>query len=151
MRKSIAITLIAFLLFAASCGNPKNLVYQDVRNFSIQKLSLTPEIGMDIQFYNPNNFGMTLKDGDIDVYMNDKIIGNAKLTHSYKVPGLDTFLLPVTFNANLEGVVSNAIVLLSNKEVNIKLQGSVKAGRGVFINLPINYQGKQKLNVPDFK
>jgi LEA14-like dessication related protein len=151
MRTSFVILLSAFLLFAISCGNPKNLVYQDVRNFTVQKLSLTPEIGMDIQFYNPNNFGLTMKDADINVYMNDKFIGNAKLTRSYKVPGLDTFLLPVTFSADLQGVISNAIVLLSNKEVDIKLQGNVKAGKGVFVNVPVNYRGKQKLNVPDFK
>ena len=150
MRIRYAILMLTIIIFSA-CGNPQNLVYQDVKNFTIQKLSLTPEIGMDIQFYNPNNFGMTMKDADIDVYMNDKYIGNAKLTRSYSVPGRDTFLLPVALTADLKGVVSNAIVLLSNKEVDLKLQGSVKAGKGVFINIPINYKGKQKLDVPDFK
>ncbi len=142
---------IIFALFLAvglfSCGNPKDLVYQDVKHFRINKISLTPEIGLDVQFYNPNKYGMTLKDANIDLYINDKLVGKAFLPEKYSAPGLDTFLLPVVLAADLKNVIPNAIALVGNKEVTIRLAGSVKAGKGVFVNIPINYAGKQKLNV----
>ena len=139
-----------YFLFALllSCANPKNLVYQDVKNFRIAKLDLKhPEIGLDIQFYNPNNFGMSLKDANIDIYINNNFIGKAVLSNIFNVPAKNTFLLPVNLSANLKNIFPSALQLAFNKDVTVKLQGSVKAGRGVFINIPINYEGKQKLNV----
>ena len=143
--------LIFGLLFIAACGNPKELVYQDVKNFKVHQLSLTPEVGMDVQFYNPNTFGMTLKDANIDVFINDQPIGKATLNTSFKVPGLDTFLLPVKLNANLSNVFANAIAILANRNVKVRLDGNVMAGRGVFVNIPIHYEGIQKLDVLEFK
>lgn len=143
--------LILSLLLLAACGNPKELVYQDVKNFKVHQLSLNPEVGMDVQFYNPNTFGMTLKDANIDVFINDQPIGKAVLTSSFKVPGQDTFLMPVKLNANLSNVFANAIAILANRNVKVRLDGNVMAGRGVFITVPIHYEGIQKLDVLEFK
>jgi LEA14-like dessication related protein len=117
------------ILVVASCANPKDLVYQDVKNFSVKKISLNPEVGMDVQFYNPNKYGMTLKDADINLYINNTLVGHAVMDEKFNVPAADTFLL------------------MSNKEVTVKLQGSVKAGKGVLVRIPISYEGKKKLNV----
>lgn len=111
------------------------------------EISLQPKIGMDVEFYNPNKSGMTLKDADIDLYINDKFVGKAFLEDKYDVPGLDTFLLPVSLKADLKNVLPNALSLALDKEVKVGLKGFVKAGRGVFISIPINYEGMQKLNI----
>lgn len=135
------------VVMLAACANPKDLVYRDVKNFSVSKISLTPEIGMDVAFYNPNSYGMTMKDANIDLYINDKLVGHASMVDKFKVPANDTFLLPVKLTADLSSVLSNALQLMSNDMVNVKLKGSVKAGRGVLMNIPINYEGRKKLNV----
>ena len=136
------------ILFVASCTQPKQLQYQDVKNFRIENLNFTkPEIGMDIQFYNPNSFGLTLRDASIDVYINEKLIGNATMNTSFSVPALDTFLMPVTLSADLSKVLPNALQLVFNKEVDVKLSGHVKAGRGALLNIPVRYHGRHKLNL----
>src|SRR5690606_7714167 len=111
---------------------------------------MSPKLGMDVQFYNPNKYGMTMKDANIDLFVNGKHIGNAFLEKSYQIPGLDTFLLPVSFKADLQNILPNALAILSNNEVEVELKGHVKAGKGVFINVPINHKGKQGLNVTGF-
>ncbi len=151
MRVKNIIGFLVICILFASCANPKNLVYQDVQNFRILNLSLQPDIGMDIQFYNPNSFGVTMKDADINVFINDKLIGNGRLQRTYNVPAADTFLLPVALKADLKSLFSNTYSILSNRQVSIKLQGHVKAGKGVYVNIPINYEGRQQLNVVDFK
>jgi LEA14-like dessication related protein len=152
MRKNhIHIALIIFCLALFSCANPKSLVYQDVKNFSILTLSLQPDIGMDIQFYNPNSFGVTLKDANIDLYINDKFIGKGTLQKTFHVPAADTFLLPVKLKADLSGLFAHAYSLLANREVKVRLEGSVKSGKGVFITIPIHYEGTKKLDVAEFK
>ena len=152
MRKShIQIILIIFCLALLSCANPKSLVYQDVKNFSILTLSLQPDIGMDIQFYNPNPFGVTLKDADINLYINDKFIGKGALQKTFHVPAADTFLMPVKLKADLSGLFNRAYSLLANREVTVRLDGSVKSGKGVFVTIPIHYEGRQKLEVAEFQ
>jgi len=142
------IALILLSLF--SCASPKevrNIEYQEVKNFRLLKLDVNPEVGLDVQFYNPNTFGLTLKDANIDLYINNAHIGKAFVNRSFQVPGQDTFLMPVTIVPELKNVFPNALQLLFNKEVDVRIDGSVKAGRGLFITVPIQYQGRQKLNV----
>jgi LEA14-like dessication related protein len=102
---------------------------------------------MDLQFYNPNNFGLTLKDANINVYVNNQFVGKAALSNTFDVPALNTFLMPIALTADLKNIFPNALNIIFNKEVDLKLEGNVKAGKGVFVNIPINYQGRQKLNV----
>jgi LEA14-like dessication related protein len=147
MKRTLILSLLACLL-VISCGAPlRQLEYQDVKNFSLLSLSLTPQIGMDLQFYNPNTSSLTLKDVNINVFINEKQIGNAALANTFIIPGNDTFMVPVKLQANLGGLFSNAYSILSNKEVDVRLQGNVKAGKGIYLNIPINYHGKQRLNV----
>jgi LEA14-like dessication related protein len=138
--------LLVVVIFA-SCANPKSLEYHDVKNFTVGDISLTPEIGMDVEFYNPNSYGMTLKDAIFDLYINDKLVGHATMQDKFNVPASATFLLPVKLKADLQGVINNALQVMSNKEMNVKLDGSVKAGRGILIPMHIHYEGKKKLNV----
>lgn len=143
MRNWLVIWVVVF----ASCANPKDLIYRDVKNFSVSQISLTPEIGMDVEFYNPNSYGMTMKDADLNLYINDNLVGHATMKDKFQVPAADTFLLPVKLSADLTGVLKNALQVMSNKEVNVKLHGTVKAGRGILVPIRINYEGKKKLNV----
>lgn len=150
-NNTIYTALIILCIALFSCANPKSLVYQDVKNFSILTLSLQPDIGMDIQFYNPNPFGVTLKDANIDVYINDKLIGKGSLQKTFNVPAADTFLMPVKLKADLSGLFNRAYSLLANREVTVRLDGSVKSGKGVFVTIPIHYEGRKKLEVAEFK
>ncbi|WP_276132885.1 LEA type 2 family protein [Polluticoccus soli] len=153
MKRTVLFALLIFVgLNLISCGPPpKALTYQDVKNFRLFTLSLTPDVGMDIQFYNPNNFGLKLKDADINVFINEREIGKTTITNSFDVPANDTFLLPVRLRANLGNIFANAYSILSNKEVDVRLAGYVKAGKGIYLNVPINYRGRQRLNVLGMK
>lgn len=154
MKRTLLFALLAILCLGTySCSNtaPKALTYQDVKNFRLFTLSLNPDIGMDIQFYNPNTFNLTLKDANLNVFINEREIGTTTITNSFSVPATDTFLLPVRLKANLGNIFANAYSILSNKEVDIRLVGNVKAGRGIYLNIPINYRGRQRLNVLDMK
>ncbi len=143
--------LLLFLVLICgtiACTTPKQLEYQDVKNFRIRNLTLqNPEIGMDLQFYNPNPYSLTLKDADISIYINDKFIGKAALTQTFEVPQLNTFLMPVALTADLNSIFKNALALVFNQTVDVHLVGSVKAGKGIFLNIPIDFRGKEKLNV----
>ncbi len=144
---SALVAIVVASMMVLSCSNPQDLQYLDVKHIKIKEISMTPEVELGVQFYNPNKSGMTMKDANIDLYINNEKVGKARLIESYDVPGLDTFILPVTMKTDLKSILPNALALLVNKEVEVQLKGTVKAGRGVFVPIPIRYKGKQKLDV----
>ena len=141
--------LLAVILLV-SCGNPQELQFQDVKDIRIKKISANTKAEVDIQFYNPNKFGMKMKDGDIDLYLNEKLIGNAKMEDTYDVPGQDSFVLTVDMDIDIKKALPSALDILLNNRMAVELKGHVKAGKGVLIPIPIKYKGEQKLNMTNF-
>ena len=146
MKRS-SLCAIVIILAISSCRQPKDLVYQNVQNFKLKQAGLRQtEVSMDLRLFNPNNYGMKLKDADIDIYINGSKLGKMLVNDHFAVPGLDTFSMPVQLNVDLKNVLPNALQLLLNSEVDIKLAGTLKAGRhGVYIRVPVNYEGKQDI------
>lgn len=150
--KKLKIAIVGLSLASIiSCAQPKPLVYRDLHNFRIQKIDLQQAtMVLDLQFYNPNNYGLSLKDGDIDGYFNNKYVGKASLAGRSNIPANDTFTIPVLLSTSLQNLVGNALELLAagDKVVMIRLQGSVRAGKGkIFFRVPVHYVGRQMIHL----
>ena len=144
MKKYLAIILISGLTIM-SCSTPKALEYKTYHNFSINSLGFDKStISMDLEYYNPNNFGMQLKKTDLDIFINGNILGHSSTDTLLQIPRRSTFLIPIKFNVDMQNVFKNAYNALVGKEVLIKLTGNIKIGKGnVFMSLPVNYESKQ--------
>ncbi len=145
MKKVSYIAL--FILIISACRQPKDLVYQGIENFKLQKVGLAgTNMSIDIRMYNPNSYSLKLKKADVDVFINDTRVGKMTVDGKYTINRLDTFVLPVLLTVDMKNVLPNALQLLFNSNVNVKLTGTIKAGRhGAFLSVPINYEGKQDL------
>lgn len=149
MKRSRAIAVFVLLVMMVSCKQPQPLIYKGVRNFSLQRASLShPAVGMDIAFYNPNNYNLKLKRAEVDVYINNNHLGDMTLDTFYLIPAKDSFFIPVVLNVDAGNIFPNAAQLLLHKEADIRLEGFIKAGRrGPLLNMPIHYETKQPLNI----
>lgn len=142
---------LLFVLMTISCSRSfESLVYKDVRHIRLLDLSLKPEIGMDVQFYNPNPYPLSLKEAELNLYFNDKFVGTGTVSQPHSIPARDSFFLPVQLKSDLQGLFSQAYQLLSNQELNVEVKGHVKAGRGITIQVPIHYQGHQRVKIKGF-
>ncbi len=145
----VAGVLILGLL--GSCSRSyENLVYQDVRNIRLLSLSLDPEIGMDVAFYNPNPYPLHIREAELDLFFNEEFVGKGTLNNRFLIPARDTFLLPIKLKSSLKGIFSQAYQLLSNQQIDIEVKGDVQAGRAALIRIPIHYRTRQHLNVQGF-
>ena len=128
-----------------SCSSPKALEYKTFHNFSIGKLGFDKStISMDLEYYNPNNFGMQLKRTDLDIFINGNLLGHSFTDSLLKIPRNTSFLIPIKFNVDMQNVFKNAYTAMTGKEVLIKLTGKIKIGKGnVFMSLPVDYESKQ--------
>ena len=132
-----------------SCSSPKELEYRTFNNFYIQKLGFNNStVGLDIIYYNPNNFGMQLRNSDLDIFIDGNLLGHSSVDTLIRIPRRDTFSLPVKFDVNMQNIYKNAWSTLTGKEVMIKLTGKIKIGKAnVFMNFPVNYETKETFSL----
>jgi LEA14-like dessication related protein len=141
------ITIIS--IFAIACKKPQGFDYRDVRNIKINKLGFdVTTLTMDLVYFNPNSFGVTLKNVDCDIFINKNYLGHYKLDTIMKIEKKSEFSLPSKININMKNVYKNAFTVLFNKEIELNVKGSSKVSKlGININVPFDYTGKHQLNI----
>ncbi len=150
MRYSLPSLLLLILFFVTiSCGKPKSLQYLNVQNFNVLSLGLgSSVISADVKFYNPNNFRMKLKRAEMDISVNNKYIGRSTLDTLMSIPKNDSFYIPVRLNVDMKTLISNSVGSLFSNEVDLKMTGKAKLGKGIFFfNFPFSYEGKQRFKL----
>jgi LEA14-like dessication related protein len=132
-----------------SCSSPKALEYKTYHNFSVESLGFNNStVSLNLEYYNPNNFGMQLKNTDLDIFINGNLLGHSTTDTLINIPRRNTFLVPVKFNVDMQNAFKNAWNAFIGKEVLVRLSGKVKVGKGnVFMSFPINYETKQTFSM----
>ena len=143
--------LLSFLLLilsAISCKKPVAFDYRDIRNFKLQSFALDKaRVSMDLVYFNPNNYGVNLKNVKCDIFLDSSYVGKFALDTLMHIPKNAEFSVPASFEVDIKGILRNSITALF-KEVKIGARGTTRVGKGGFyINVPINYEGKHKLNL----
>ena len=140
---------IVLILTIISCSSPKALEYKTYHNFSIQRLGFNSStIKLDLEYYNPNNYGMQLKNSDLDIFIDGTLLGHSSFDTLIRIPRRDTFILPIKFDVDMQNIFKNAWSTLTGKEVLVRLTGKLKIGKAnVFMSLPVNYETKQTFSM----
>jgi len=143
--------IIGFLLMLSGCRKPNDLVFRSVKNVSLQKLSFsTAALLVDLVYYNPNNFGVELRQTDLDVFVNGNYLGKSTQDVQVKVPKRAEFTLPLKLDVDMKNLIKHSIIALSNQEVTLNLKGRVKIGKaGVFKSFPVDYTTVQQFRLWD--
>ena len=140
---------ILLMYVLSSCSKPQPPKYVGYDNFRLEKASINNSIlATDVKLFNPNTYDLHLKSASLDVYLNDKFLGHSNVDSLIVLPAKDTATFPLRMEASAKSILSNGASLLMNPEVKIRITGNAKAGRGgIFINVPINYEGMQRLDL----
>ena len=153
MNKLIGNSILTLLLivigFISSCSSPKALEYRNFNNFNVEKAGFSSSsISMDLVYFNPNSFSIQLKNADLDIYINDNFVGHTSQEYQITIPRNEEFALPVKIDVDMQHLFKNAFSTLFQKEVLIKLKGSIKIGkRNLFIKFPVNYEAKENFSI----
>ncbi len=142
----MAFVLLSSLLIGG-CRQPEIPEYQAFENFSIGKVGMKETVvSADLKYYNPNNYELQFRKADLAISINNKPVGTTVLDTLIRIPKKDTFYVPVQMKVNMKQLLGNALTLLMNDELDVKVNGTIRLGRkGLYMNLPVNYQGKQKM------
>lgn len=131
---------LILLLLSAGCNNVKELEYVGIKNTQLQSLGLNnTAIRINLEYINPNNFGIDVKETNLSIYLNDKFVAVADQPEKTQIPKNSNFIFPVVAHFNPLQILGTAFQSLFSKTSKLGIQGTAKVGKsGMYIKIPIN-------------
>lgn len=144
-----AIIAGCFLLILMSCAKPKDFEYRDTRNIKVNSIGFNQSVlSFELVYFNPNSFGIDLKQINSDVFIDSMYLGKFQLDTMMHINQMSEFALPAKINLEMKTILLNSAKLLLNKEMLIQAKGTVKAGRnGIYKTVPFLYETKRAINL----
>ena len=141
---SMIFVLFVFSAIMASCSAPKDLEFREYNSLAFEKMGFTSStLSMNLVYYNPNNFGMELKRSELDIYIDSSFLGHSSQELQVAIPRRDVFTVPIKVQVDMKNLLKNGLTTLMNKEVNVRVLGTVKVGKaGVYKNFKVVYSGE---------
>lgn len=147
--KTLISTLFMGLFILSSCGsaNVKEPEYRDIREVRLIELGvLQSTAGIDLVYYNPNNFGVQLADARGDVYIDNIYFGRLGLNEKVQVKKNSEFIVPAIIKIDMIGAVKNQRELFKKKEALVRIEGMARVTKsGLSREVPIKYEKMQNI------
>lgn len=147
--KPLGLLLGICALLLLGCASPKGLQYIDTENIQIGNSADWKEtfLNATVKYFNPNKYALQVKNVNCELYIDSAYIGDFKFDSLMILPALDTINFPIAVKVPTAQILRIGITMLSN-EVKFNITGNAKVGRkGIFINMPLKYEGTQKLKL----
>lgn len=140
LLRFIVSAIIVVMLQSAGCRQVKELEYKGISKTSLQTLNISnAELLIALDYFNPNSFGLDVKETNLQVYLNDKFIALADQPTKTQIPKNALFTFPVVAHFDPIKVLGFAFANMFSRQVKLTLQGSAKIGKqGVYIKVPLD-------------
>ena len=138
---------LCLMLVFSSCAI-KNVDYKRCENVRIDNLGLTPMLGMDLVYNNPNAVGCRISNTTVTIICGSDTLGLAVSNKEVKLKPYTDFTLPVETIVSLPVMLKISGQMLKSNEVSIDLKGSVTLKKFIF-KRKINFSVREKLSSKD--
>ena len=138
---------VAISLFLSSCKKIKDPEYRRLEHFSVKNIDLQKAvIGFSITYFNPNAFGVSVKEAVANVYIDSMFLGKFNQDNTVEVSANSEFSIPVSGSIPLLSLTKLNYQNIGDRDIHIKSDGTIKIGKaGIFISRPFDYEGDHKL------
>jgi LEA14-like dessication related protein len=145
----LIIFLALFIVLMTSCNKPQSFEYRGMQNLRVDSIGLiSSKISLDLIYFNPNDFGVELKNVNCDVYINHNYLGKYILDTTMHIAKRSEFTIPSSMNVDMKNVYKNALGTFLSNQVLVELKGSTKVGKsGIFITVPFEYSAMEKFSM----
>ena len=147
--KAIISTLALGVVLLSSCGtaNIKEPEYRDIHEIKLIEVGLLQSTaGIDLVYYNPNNFSVQLSEARGDVYVDNAYLGRFSLNDKVRVGKRSEFIVPAIIKLDMIGAIKNQREILKKKEVLVRIDGIARVKKaGVSRDLPIKFEAMQNI------
>lgn len=147
--KTLISTLLIAVIVLSSCGsaNVKEPEYRDIREVRLIELGLLQSTaGIDLIYYNPNNFGVQIAEARGDVYIDNVYLGRFGMGEKVQVRKRAEFIVPAIIKLDMIGAIKNQRDLLKKKEVLVRIEGMARVKKsGLSRDVPIKFESMQNI------
>jgi LEA14-like dessication related protein len=136
----IAICICLSLLSATCKDAIQSPEYLGTADTAIKNLSFggNSTIQTNLLYNNPNNFGISIKQTDLKIYIEDIYVADAEQPNPIQVKAKSKFTFPIVAKFSAMKLLGNALSMLGKKEFRYKIEGTAKLGKGnIFIKVPV--------------
>jgi len=147
MRLTVSLFLITLVMNA--CNKPQSFEYRGMQNLKIDSIGLeSSKISLELVYFNPNNFGVDLRNVNCDVYINHNYLGKYVLDTVMHIARRSEFSIPSSMNVDMKNIFKNAIGTFLSRQVLVEIKGSTKVGKsGFFITVSFTYSAMEKFSM----
>lgn len=150
MKKVFPVLVICTaVFFLTGCQKPQSFEYRGIQNFKIDSLGFDHSvISMDLVYFNPNNFGVDLKNVNCDVYVEHNYLGKFVLDTLMHIAKKSEFFIPSKMTVDMKNLFKNALTTFFSTDVLVEAKGTTRVGKsGIFITVPFSYSGRQPFSL----
>jgi len=142
-------TLTLSIVLLTSCGssNIREPEYREISEIKLIEMGLLQSTaGIDLVYYNPNNFGVQLSEARGDVYVDNAYLGRFNLGEKVQVRKRSEFIVPAIVKLDMIGALKNQQEILKKKEVLVRVEGTARVKKaGLSRDIPLKYEGLQNI------
>ena len=140
---------ILFIVLMASCKKPQSFEYRGMQHLKVDSIGLvSSRISLELVYFNPNNFGVNLRNVNCDVYINHNYLGKYLLDTTMHIAKRSEFIIPSFMQVDMKNVFRNALGTFLSSQVLVELKGSTRVGKsGIFITVPFTYSAMEKFSM----
>ena len=145
----LLLLIAVLIMILPSCREPKSLEFREFKNLSVDKLSFAgAALKIDLVYYNPNNFSLQLNRTDLDIFIDSTFLGHSSQDIQVAIPKRRDFTIPLQVDLDVKNLLKNGITSLLNKNVSVRVLGSVKVGKaGIYKSFPVDYTSVQNFSL----
>jgi LEA14-like dessication related protein len=120
-----------------------------MQNLRIDSVGLaSSRISLELVYFNPNNFGVDLRNVNCDVYINHNYLGKYVLDTLMHIAKRSEFVIPSSMHVDMKNVYKNALSTFLSRQVLVELNGSTRVGKsGIFVTVPFNYSAMETFSM----
>jgi LEA14-like dessication related protein len=147
MKMIIALSFLFVVLNA--CGKIKDPEFRRMESFGVKSFGIQKiDLGFKVTYYNPNNFGVNVKEAGADFYIDSVYIGKFVQDSPVEVSKNAEFSIPFSGTVPIATALKLKLNDLASRDLLLQANGTVRVGKaGVFITRPFTYTGKHKVDL----
>jgi len=137
----------ALLLGSCKSDSIKEPEYREIQNVRIMDVGLLQTTaGLELVYYNPNNFGVTLSQARGEVYIDNMYFGRFGISDKVTVRKHEEFIIPAVLKMDNISAIKNHREIFQKKQAMIRIEGFATVRKAGFNKeVPIKYEGIQDI------